>query len=88
MSYTSSILTYPIYDLNSSEFVTLLKQILEVEFNNQIDNHSIDFLPTTVETDSYLLSPVSDTEIDPAFVSIIKAKMTRSDYRYHNQNLP
>lgn len=85
MSYTTSRLTYPVYDLNSSEFVDTIKSILEVEFNNQIDNHANSFLPATVKTDEYLLNPIADKEINPSFVSIIKAKMASTDNRFANQ---
>ncbi len=79
------LLTYPVYDLNSSEFVELIRNILEVEFNNQITEHSKTFLPTVVKKDEYLLSPVADKEIDPAFCSVIKAKMEGTEHRFANQ---
>lgn len=81
----TSLLTYPIYDLNSSEFIELIRTILEIEFNNQITEHSKTFLPTVVKKDEYLLSPVSDKEINPAFCSVIKAKMNNTEYRFSNQ---
>lgn len=79
------LLTYPVYDLNSSEFIELLASILEAEFNEQITTFGKDFLPTSVKKDEYLLSPISDKEIDPAFCSIIKAKMLSTDNRFSNQ---
>lgn len=79
------LLTYPIYDLNSSEFIELIRTILEVEFNNQITEHSKTFLPTVVKKDEYLLSPVSDKEINPAFCSVIKAKMESTERRFADQ---
>jgi len=85
MAYTTQV-TYPVYDLNSSFFIELLKEVLEVEFNNQITTHANTFLPTTVKTDEYLLNPIADKEIDPAFVSIIKAKFVNTEGRYFEQN--
>ena len=84
MSYISK-LTYPIYDLNSSLFVTVLQEILQTEFQNQISTHGKTFLPTEVKTDEYLLSPIADKEINPAFCSIIKAKMSNTDQRFSVQ---
>lgn len=79
------LLTYPVYDLNSSEFVEIIRKILEVEFNNQITVHSKTFLPSVVKKDEYLLAPVADKEIDPAFCSVIKAKMAGTEHRFANQ---
>ena len=80
-----SLITYPVYDLNSSEFVELIKDILEAEFSEQRSTHSKTFLPTEVKTDEYLLSPIADKEINPAFCSVIKAKMNSTDYRFSSQ---
>jgi hypothetical protein len=80
-----SLITYPVYDLNSSEFVELIKEILEAEFSEQRTTHNKTFLPTEVKTDEYLLSPIADKEINPAFCSVIKAKMNSTDYRYSVQ---
>ena len=84
MSYEVQ-LTYPVYDLNSSEFITIIQTILQTEFQNQITEYSNDFLPTDVKTDEYLLSPIADKEINPAFCSIIKAKMSSTDQRFSTQ---
>jgi hypothetical protein len=84
MSYTSK-LTYPVYDLNSSIFIAMIQEILQAEFQNQITTHGKTFLPTSVKTDEYLLSPIADKEINPAFCSIIKANMANNDHRFHEQ---
>ena len=84
MAYTARI-TYPVYDLNSTEFVTLIKSILEAEFVKQRTDFLKTFLPATVKTDEYLLNPIADKEINPAFVSIIKAKMKNTDSRIFGQ---
>lgn len=85
MSYTVPKLTYSVYDLNSSKFLTIIRDILELEFNNQRTIHGNTFLPTQVRTDEYLLNPIADKEINPAFCSIIKAKMTSTEHRFANQ---
>ena len=84
MAYTAQ-LTYPVYDLNSSLFLEVLKDVLQSELINQRLTTSLQFLPKTVKTDEYLLSPISDKEIDPAFCSIIKAKISNTDNRFANQ---
>lgn len=84
MSYVSKI-TYPVYNLNSSDFLTIIQEILQVEFLNQRTIHLKTFLPTIVKTDEYLLSPIADKEINPAFCSIIKAKMSSTDQRFSDQ---
>lgn len=84
MSYVSKI-TYPVYNLNSSDFLTIIQEILQVEFLNQRTIHLKTFLPTIVKTDEYLLSPIADKEINPAFCSIIKAKMSSTDQRFSGQ---
>jgi len=84
MSYTVQ-LTYPVYDLNSSEFITLIQNVLQTEFQNQITVHGNTFLPISVKTDEYLLNPIADKEINPAFCSIIKAKMSSTDNRFSKQ---
>lgn len=84
MAYTS-ILTYPIYDLNSSDFIQLIADILKTEFLNQRTVHGKTFLPIDVKKDEYLLSPISDKEINPAFCSVIKAKMDSTEQRFSNQ---
>jgi hypothetical protein len=85
MAY-SALLTYSIYDTNSSEFLELIRSILEAEFVKQRNSYSKTFLPKVVKSDEYLLNPVSDKEIDPAFCSIIKAKMDGTDQRFGSQN--
>jgi len=85
MAYTAK-LTYSIYDSNSSLFLELLKTILETEFTAQrIAPHLKTFLPKAVQTDEYLLSPIADKEIDPAFCSIIKAQMKGTENRFAGQ---
>ena len=81
----TSLLTYPVYDSNSSEFLELIRSILKAEFDKQISTYSKDFLPTEVKTDEYLLAPIADKEINPAFCSIIKAKMDGTDRRFSDQ---
>jgi hypothetical protein len=85
MAYESKI-TYEVDDLNSSIFLEMIREILQVEFLNQRTEHSKTFLPQLVKKDEYLLSPVVDKEIDPAFCSVIKASMQNTDSRYFNQN--
>lgn len=84
MAYTSKI-EYEIYDLNSSVFVELIREVLEVEFLNQRSIFNKTFLPQSVKKDEYLLSPVSDKEINPAFCSVIKAKMEGTEQRFSEQ---
>lgn len=86
MSYSAQI-TYPIYDLNSTLFVELVREVLEVEFLNQRTNHSKTFLPQKVETDNYLLNPISDQDIDPAFCAIIKANAENITQYFNQENL-
>lgn len=83
--YTTRI-TYPVYDLNSSEFVTLIKNVLQAEFTEQIASHGKSFLPTVVKADEYLVDKIMDSEINPAFCSIIKAKSAGTDQRFGNQD--
>jgi hypothetical protein len=85
MAY-SALLTYSIYDTNSSVFLELIRSILEAEFVKQRGSFSKTFLPKVVKADEYLLNPVSDKEIDPAFCSIIKAKFDGTDQRFSSQN--
>jgi len=82
----SSKITNPIYDLNSSLFLEIVREILEAEFVNQRTNFAKTFLPLAVKTDSYLLNPISDKEINPAFCSVIKAKSTNSENQFHGQD--
>jgi hypothetical protein len=84
MSYTAKI-TYPVYDLNSSLFMGLIQDVLIAEFTEQRATHTKMFLPKDVQLDSYLLNPIADKEIDPAFCSIIKAKMSNTDRRFADQ---
>lgn len=85
MAYTAK-LTYPVYDSNSSLFLEELKAVLQAEFTSQRSApFSKTFLPKVVKTDEYLLSPIADQEIDPAFCSIIKAKMKGTENRFSNQ---
>lgn len=84
MSYTAK-LSYSVYDLNSSVLVELVKEVLQVEFLNQRTEHGNTYLPQVVKKDEYLLSPVSDKEINPAFCSVIKAKMEGTEQRFSNQ---
>jgi len=84
MIYSPKI-TYPIYDLNSSLFLEIIRNILETEFQNQINIFGNLFLPISVSSDSYLLDPISDKEINPAFCSIIKAKSINLENQFHSQ---
>lgn len=84
MAYTAK-LTYGVYDSNSSLFMEVVRVVLETEFTVQrLAPLSKTFLPKVVKTDEYLLSPISDTEIDPAFCSIIKAK-TKGESNFSDQ---
>lgn len=85
MAYTS-LITYSIYDLNSSLFLELIREILEVEFNKQRNQFAKTFLPKVVKKDEYLLNPVSDTDIDPAFCSVIKAASKNAENHFHQQS--
>ena len=80
----SPIITYQIYDLNSTIFLCLIREILQAEFQRQIALGN-DFLPIDVKTDEYLLSPIADKEINPAFCSVIKAKSTNAENQFHGQ---
>lgn len=84
MAYTSRI-TYPIYDLNASAFLTILQEILQVEMLNQRTAYTKSFLPKLVKTDEYLLNPVSNTDLDPSFCSIVKTKADVTDNRFTTQ---
>lgn len=84
MAYTAR-LTYSVYDLNSSLFLEVVRELLQAEFINQRLTPALQFLPKIVKTDEYLLNPISDKDIDPAFCSIIKAKMSNTDNRFANQ---
>lgn len=85
MAYIS-LITYGIYDLNSSLFLELIREILEVEFNKQRNQFAKTFLPKIVKKDEYLLSPVSDTDINPAFCSVIKAASKNAENHFHQQS--
>jgi hypothetical protein len=84
MSY-SALLTYGVYDLNSSLFLDLIREILQAEFTKQVTDFSKDFLPVEVKADEYLLNPLSDLDIDPAFCSVIKAKSVNGENQFHDQ---
>ena len=81
----NSVITYEIQDLNSSAFMDLIKEILEAEFQEQTATHSKTFLPVSVQKDSYLLDPINDNEINPAYCSIIKAKADNAQNNFHEQ---
>lgn len=81
----SSLITYSIQDLNSSTFMDLIKEILEAEFQEQILTYAKTFLPVVVQKDSFLLDPINDTEINPAYCSIIKAKADNAQNNFHEQ---
>jgi hypothetical protein len=63
----------------------LVKEVLEAEFQEQILTYSKTFLPVLVNKDKYLLNPINDTEINPAYCSIIKAKAVNTDFQFHGQ---
>jgi len=52
---------------------------------NQRTEHGKTFLPQLVKTDEYLLNPIADKQIDPAFCSIIKAKSDGTEQRFASQ---
>ena len=85
MAY-SPLITHATYDLNSSLFLELVREVLQVEFLNQRNNFAQTFLPKVVKKDEYLLNPVADTDIDPAFCSVIKAKSQPGDNQFHGQS--
>jgi hypothetical protein len=82
----STLITYPVYDLNSSEFVGVIQDVLQKEFINQTDNHSIDYLPVVVNTDEHLTSPIADSVMNPAYVSVIKGASKDSEHFFFEQN--
>lgn len=82
----NSLITYSIYDLNSTLFLELIREILQAEFLKQRTDFAKTFLPLTVESDSYLLEPLADKEINPAFCSVIKARSTNSENQFHGQD--
>lgn len=82
----SPLLTYGVYDLNSSLFLEVLRNVLEVELSNQVANKGKTFLPLSVKKDEYLLNPVSDLDINPAFCSILKAKQVKAESNFHQQS--
>ena len=82
----SSLITYSIYDLNSSLFLELIREILDVEFTKQRNVFGNDFLPVNVKTDEYLVNPISDLDINPAFCSVIKAASSNGENHFHGQS--
>jgi len=84
MAYSSKV-TYPIYDLNSTEFMEVVRELLQVEMLNQRTTHGKTFLPQVVKKDEYLLNPIADKEMNPAFCAIIKAKTEGTDQNISNQ---
>jgi hypothetical protein len=85
MAYTAK-LTYDVYESNSSLFLEVLRTVLETEFAKQRLTPALAaYLPKTVKTDEYLMSPIADKEIDPSFCSIIKEKWENTEYRYPGQ---
>lgn len=82
----SSLITYSIYDLNSSLFLELIREVLDVEFTKQRDEFGNTFLPIEVKTDEYLVNPVSDLDINPAFCSVIKATSSNGENHFHSQS--
>ncbi len=84
MAYSTKI-TYPIYNLNSTEFLEVVRELLQVEMLNQRNNHGKTFLPQSVKTDEYLLNDISDKEIDPSYCAISKSKMESSDQNFPSQ---
>jgi hypothetical protein len=71
--YQSKI-TYPISELNSSFFLEELRKVLEIELLNQRNNFTKTFLPESVKKDDFLLNPITDSDLNPAFCAIVKAK--------------
>lgn len=82
----SSLITYSTYDLNSSLFLEIIREILEIEFTKQINDFSNNFLPVEVKKDEYLLNPISDQDINPAFCSVIKAAANNAENQFHGQS--
>lgn len=71
--YTAKI-TYPISELNSSFFLEKLRNVLEVELLNQRNVFAKTFLPQVVKKDDYLLNPITDSDLNPSFCAVVKAK--------------
>lgn len=82
--YTSQ-LTYPVYDLNSTEFMEVVREVLQVEMLNQKNNHGKSFLPEKVNPDRYLLNGIADTEMNPSYCAIAKAKMNGTEDNFSIQ---
>lgn len=82
----TSLITYPVYNLNSSEFAIMIKDILQAEFTEQRATHNKTFLPTIVKTDEYLVNKIMDSDINPAFCSVIKDSSSSTDNRFGVQN--
>ncbi len=70
----SSKITYPILELNSSFFLETLRSVLEVELLKQRSSFGKTFLPILVKKDEYLLNPIADSDMNPSFCAIVKAK--------------
>lgn len=78
-------LTYPVYDLNSTEFMEVVREVLQVEMLNQKNNHSKPFLPEKVNPDEYLLNGIAPTEMNPSYCAIVKAKMDGTEDNFPSQ---
>lgn len=84
MAYASQI-TYEVYDLNSTEFLRLVQEVLHVEMLNQRATHNKTFLPQIVRGDDYLVDKIADKDINPSFCAISKAKMEGSESNFASQ---
>lgn len=70
----SSKITYPILELNSSFFLETLRNVLQIELLKQRSSFGKTFLPQIVKKDDYLLNPIADSDLNPSFCAIVKAK--------------
>lgn len=71
--YTAKI-TYPIPELNNSFFLEKLRNVLQIELLNQRNVFNKTFLPQLVKKDDYLLNTITDSDLNPSFCAIVKAK--------------
>lgn len=75
----SAKITYPISELNSSFFLEELRNVLEVELLNQRTIFGKTFLPQVVKKDDFLLNPITDSDLNPSFCAVVKAKSEDSE---------
>lgn len=84
MAYKAQI-TYPVYELNSTEFMNVVKEVLQVEMLNQRTTHGKTYLPIEVKGDDYLVNPINSNDLNPAFCSIAKPEFKKGDVNFSKQ---